>query len=228
MENNDFVKVNKDYLDLLQEEAEELNFYEAQDSDFKIIIVSSLRLTETDVDIKILSKDNYHIKIDGETYELNDNMLKEIKEFVTKDLETLIRYSLSQDKEYLKNNYLLGGTASTYIQIKYGNLIIKLEGQVVGEIKEYCNNFKEKVVDIITRKNPKITYEEYKKIFEKNDDGSFKNLIIPKDENFDELNLTGKLPESFTVDEVVRMKKYVNKMFNMVDKNTINEDIKNV
>lgn len=228
MENNDFVKVNKDYLDLLQEEAEELNFYEAQDSDFKIIIVSSLRLTETDVDIKILSKDNYHIKIYEKTYELSDNMLKEIKDFVTKNLENLIRYSLSQDKEYLKNNYLLGGTASTYIQIKYGNLIIKLEGQVVGEIKEYCNNFKEKVVDIITRKNPKITYEEYKKIFEKNDDGSFKNLIIPKDENFDELNLTGKLPESFTVDEVVRMKKYVNKMFNMVDKNTINEDIKNV
>ena len=83
-------------------------------------------------------------------------MLKEIKDFVTKKLEKLIRYSLSQDKEYLKNNYLLGGTASTYIQIKYGNLIIKLEGQVIGEIKEYCNNFKDKVVDIITRKNFKI------------------------------------------------------------------------
>lgn len=52
-----------------------------------------------------------------------------------------------------------------------------------------------------------IDYEKYKKIFEKNDDGSFKNLIIPKNENFDELNLTGKLPESFTVDEVIRMKK---------------------
>ncbi len=65
----------------------------------------------------------------------------------------------------------MGGTASTYIQIKYGNLIIKLEGQIIGEIKEYCNNFKDKVVDIITRKNPKITYEKYKKIFEKNDDG---------------------------------------------------------
>lgn len=120
----------------------------------------------------------------------------------------------------MKNNYLLGGTASTYIQIKYGNLIIKLEGQVIGEIKEYCNNFKDKVVDIITRKNFKITYEEYKKIFEKNDDGSFKNLIIPKGEIFDELNLTGKLPESFTVDEVIRTKKNANKMFNMVDKNT--------
>lgn len=152
MQNNEFVKVSKDYLDLLQEEAEEHNFYEAQDSDFKIIIVSSLRLTETDVDIKILSKDNYHIKIYGKTYELSENMLKEIKDFVTKNLENLIRYSLSQDKEYLKNNYLLGGTASTYIQIKYGNLIIKLEGQVIGEIKEYCNNFKDKVVDIIIRK----------------------------------------------------------------------------
>ena len=67
----------------------------------------------------------------------------------------------------MKNNYLLGGTASTYIQIKYGNLIIKLEGQVIGEIKEYCNNFKDKGVDIITRKNFKITYEEYKKYLKK-------------------------------------------------------------
>lgn len=65
MQNNEFVKVSKDYLDLLEEEAEKLNFYESQDSYFKIIIVSSLRLTETDVDIKILSKDNYHIKIYG-------------------------------------------------------------------------------------------------------------------------------------------------------------------
>lgn len=228
MENNDFVKISKDYLDLLKEEEEELNFYEAQDSDFKIIIVSSLKLTETVVDIKILSKDNYFIKIDGETYKLNDNMLKEIKNLVAKNLETLIRFSLSQDREYLANNYLLGSSVSTYIQIKYGNLIIKLEGQVKGEIEEYCNNFKDKVVDIITRKNSKITYEEYKKIFEKNDDGSFKNLIIPKEENFAELNLMGKSPENFTADEIIRIKKYANKMFNMVDKNTIDEDIKNV
>ena len=90
------------------------------------------------------------------------------------------------------------------------------------------NNFKDKVVDIITKEDTKITYEEYKKIFEKNDDGSFKNLIIPKDETFDELNLTGKLPEDFTTDEVIRMKKYSKKMFDMVDKNTINEDTKNI
>lgn len=48
-----------------------------------------------------------------------------------------------------------------------------------------------------------------KKYLKRNDDGSFKNLIIPKDENFDELSLTGKLPESFTIDEVIRISKII-------------------
>ena len=47
-----------------------------------ISVFKGISIRETDVDIKILSKDNYHIKIYGETYELSDNMLKEIKDFV--------------------------------------------------------------------------------------------------------------------------------------------------
>jgi len=58
------------------------------------------------------------------------------------------------------------------------------------------------------------TKEEYNYIFEKDENGAFVRLIIPANvpveisECKDELNLIGKLPKDFTLDEIVRMKKY--------------------
>lgn len=70
--------------------------------------------------------------------------------------------------------------------------------------------------------NELITYEEYKKIFEKDENGSFINLIIPAEDNLIELNLIGKLPSDYSLDEIIRMKKYARKMFDRIDKNTMN------
>ena len=67
-----------------------------------------------------------------------------------------------------------------------------------------------------------ISYKEYKKLFQQDDDGSFINLIIPKSEyDEEELNLIGKSPRDFTLGEIVRIKKYSADMFELVDKNTI-------
>lgn len=68
-----------------------------------------------------------------------------------------------------------------------------------------------------------ISYEEYKKAFEKDKEGCFINLIIPRDEQNEELNLIGKNPSEFSIDEIVRMKKYSEQLYKKVDKNTINE-----
>lgn len=68
-----------------------------------------------------------------------------------------------------------------------------------------------------------ITYREYKRLFEQDEDGSFLNLIIPKSEYGEELNLIGKHPRDFTLGEIVRMKKYSADMFELVDKNTMGE-----
>ena len=80
--------------------------------------------------------------------------------------------------------------------------------------------------DDINEKNntySQISYEEYKRIFEKDKDGCFINLIITKDEQNEELNLIGKKPSDFSIDEIVRMKKYSEQLYKKVDKNTINE-----
>lgn len=50
-----------------------------------------------------------------------------------------------------------------------------------------------------------ITYQEYKRLFQQGEDGSFVNLIIPKSVERDELNLIGKHPRDFTLGEIVRV-----------------------
>lgn len=66
-----------------------------------------------------------------------------------------------------------------------------------------------------------ITYSDYKKLFQRDENGSFVNLIIPASNHEEELNLIGKLPKDFSADEVVLMKKYSADMFELVDKETI-------
>lgn len=66
-----------------------------------------------------------------------------------------------------------------------------------------------------------ITYSDYKKLFQRDENGSFVNLIISASNHEEELNLIGKLPEDFSVDEIIRMKKYSADMFELVDKGTI-------
>lgn len=68
-----------------------------------------------------------------------------------------------------------------------------------------------------------ISYKEYRRLFEQDEDDSFVNLIITKSVDGEELNLIGKHPRDYTLGEIVRMKKYSADMFELVDKNTIGE-----
>lgn len=74
-----------------------------------------------------------------------------------------------------------------------------------------------------------MEYKEYLELFRVDNQGAFVNLIIPASNGEEELNLIGKLPKDFTIDEIIRMKKYSSDMFELVDKATIgkgcNEEI---
>ena len=74
-----------------------------------------------------------------------------------------------------------------------------------------------------------MEYKEYLELFRVDNRGAFVNLIIPASNGEEELNLIGKLPSEFTIDEIIRMKKYSVDMFEQVDKTTmggeINEEI---
>lgn len=81
----------------------------------------------------------------------------------------------------------------------------------------------DKLMDDFMENNSQISYEEYKKIFAKDENGCFINLIIPKDEENEELNLIGKNPSEFSVDEIIRMKKYSGQLYRKVNKDSIND-----
>ena len=66
-----------------------------------------------------------------------------------------------------------------------------------------------------------MEYKEYLALFRVDSQGAFVNLIIPASNGEDELNLIGKLPSEFTIDEIIRMKKYSADMFEQVDKTTM-------
>ena len=69
-----------------------------------------------------------------------------------------------------------------------------------------------------------IPYKEYKRVFEQDEEGSFRNLVIPKSVYGDELNLIRKHPRDYTLGEIVRMKKYSAEMFELVDKDTLGDE----
>ena len=64
-----------------------------------------------------------------------------------------------------------------------------------------------------------MTIEEYKELFKQDENGCFVKLVIPPDGDKDELNLIGKKPEDFSLEEVVRMKKYSRKLFKLIRNN---------
>lgn len=66
-----------------------------------------------------------------------------------------------------------------------------------------------------------MTYVDYLQIFEKDENGRYLRLVIPKTDSSDEISLVGKTDSDFTLDEIIKMKKYSSYLFSLVDKTTI-------
>ena len=162
--NNNFYVIDDDKITIAKKEYEHLKYcqedlYKIEEfispsNDFSIKLESGSVLPMTHpnyynnrIDIEILDIKKYSIKIEKEEYRINFEVLRKIKEFINKNIEILIKYSLSQNKKFLLNNSLVGGTRT--ITIKYGKLIISIDGQVTGEIGEFCKNFINEIKDII-------------------------------------------------------------------------------
>lgn len=113
----------------------------------------------------------------------------------------------------------------------YARMFDEEYSKMTKEEKEETDKFMDELDEIIgfdddlneeNNTYSQISYEEYKRTFEKDEKGCFINLIIPRDEQNEELNLIGKNPSEFSIDEIVRMKKYSEQLYKKVDKNTIN------
>lgn len=62
-----------------------------------------------------------------------------------------------------------------------------------------------------------MTRKEYRELFAKDENDCFINLIIPANDSEPELDLIGKRPEVFTLDEIIRMKKYSSEMHETIE-----------
>lgn len=169
-------KKEYDHLKGCQEDLYQIEEFIAPSNDFTIKLQcgSVLPITHPNyynnrIDIEILDIEKYSIKIEKEEYRINFEVLRKIKEFINKNLNILINYSLSQNKRFMLNNSLEGGGART-ITIKYGKLIILIDGQVTGEIGEFCKIFINEIKDIIINAD----------IIEVTNDNDTINLLVEK------------------------------------------------
>ena len=134
-------------------------------------------------------------------------------------------------KEKCRNNSIileenkdsLGGLA---YYIKFRKIQSNDENVLNNYIKE------SDMIDDSSSNNQKkyvYSYKEYRELFEHDENNAFVRLIIPKSEGIDneELNLIGKLPTDYTLDEIVIMKKYAHYIYERILNPNGTKDIKN-
>lgn len=114
--------------------------------------------------------DGYKAQIEGKDYNIkSQNLLNKIKGLVNDNLDTLINWSLHQNRFNLDENAYEGGMGRS-IRIKYGQLIIVVNGQVT-DIGELCDKFIDEIVSLIIDEGDKTDtdYIYETGIFEKSD-----------------------------------------------------------
>lgn len=167
---NETININKNEYDSMKEVYD--NYCKLYNNDFFIKIKKGLILPKDHqnyyngrIDIEIYDENMYSILIEGKTYSINTNTFNELKKVIEKNLEKLIFYSKMETKQFLLENSYEGGTP-TSIFVKYGQLMINLNGQVFGEIDSLCSNIRDEIVLLITNNNSvtnnndKFTYKE--------------------------------------------------------------------
>lgn len=143
-----------------QEELYQIQEFVSLAEDFSIQLKSAsiLPMGHSDyydnrIDIEIFSVKHYSIQIEEKEYRINFEVLGKIKEVIDKNLEKLIKYSLSQNKSSIFNNDFAEELKTRTILIKYGKLIISIDGRVVGEIGEFSKKIINEIKDIIIQAN---------------------------------------------------------------------------
>lgn len=165
---NNFIDDEK--VSISKEEYEKLKMYENELADFEISdfvlqITKGAVISKTNpnynnrIDIKIINQEKHTIFIDGQKYTIKSlQLFNKIKKFVSDNLNVLVNWSVRQNKFNLDNNCYNDGVSSS-IKVKYGNLIIIVNGQV-SDIRNLCDQFIEEIKQLIINEGDK-TSEDY-------------------------------------------------------------------
>ena len=117
-----------------------IEFYDFENNDFVLILdeESATPIEKKTNYIEILDN-NIKCVIGGNNYNINDNNLLRIKEYINNNINELVHFSMLETNEYLKENILFGDGTSLYIKV--GLLNLSINGSVIVEIKKLCDNF---------------------------------------------------------------------------------------
>lgn len=158
---NEAINISKNEYNNMKEVYD--NYYKLYNSDFYIKIKKGRILPKDNpnynngrIDLEIYNEDMYSIEIEGKTYQINNNVFNEIKKVIEQYIEKMIYYAKVETKQYLLENALEGGSPGS-IFVKYGQLMINLNGQVFGEIGNLCSEIIDKIISLIINNNNLIT-----------------------------------------------------------------------
>ena len=143
------------------EDDELLEIYEKEElSDYFVKIYRGLVLplnhpsyNDGRVEIEIYDRmynenSDYKIEINGQHYKMNQIIFDKIKTYVDENIRTLIDLSIDETTDFLRKNGYYGGISRS-IRIKYGQLLVSLDGQAYI-YDEKVNKVIEDIIEIIT------------------------------------------------------------------------------
>lgn len=175
--NEEKIYIEKQEYNFLKQQDEDL--YKMKRADFVIKIYSGAVVPSTHpnynndrIKIEIFSFDfiklgDYLIQIDGKEYNIkSQNLFNNIKKFVSDNLDVLIGWSKHQTNFNLNSNGYEGGKSRS-IQIKYGQLVINVNGQVsdLGSLcDEFINEIKTMIITDGDKTNENFIEENMNKI----------------------------------------------------------------
>lgn len=110
-------------------------------------------------EIEIYDENNFNIKIEGKNYNiLSKQLIEKIKGFIGDNLNTLIEYSKLESNSFL-DDYAYDGGVSRSIEVKWGQLLINIDGQVKGNIGSFAEKFIDYLKDLIIKEGSVATEE---------------------------------------------------------------------
>jgi len=183
MKGSDFVNIDNENVMIDKYEYEDIKQYvDLLNEDFAIKIYdggTSMRLNK-DTEISIYSYNRYNIQIDGKEYHIKSiTLFNKIKKLINDNFDTLVLFSKIETKEFISKDILIG--CSRNITIKYGQLLININGAINGNVGNFCKEFIDEIKKLIINEGEKTQEDYMMKLFEKNEP----QPPTPLDEEFD-------------------------------------------